>query len=859
MIGLAQSPGIAVNRAIALCLMLVIILGITINHLDLSDDPYRCKALMQEGSWLNAPDDNGSRAPFTKWQPQGCMLHEYQKEEIVDCMEGRHMLFFGDSTTRQIFYGMARLLDEEKANEVRDDITTKHSIHDMEFGGVRLMQIWDPLMQAGKASTIVEEQLELYRQERLHPVPIEEQKGPAFVFMGVGIWFAAKFEEGVSLDNFKTVFKNVSDIVQNNDFAPFGTQRMDPRDGVGADMFLAPVAVPFYDEMPDYRKTGIASNPGEIEAIDEFLETVEENSGINMLWSYPALSHDQMGVMEDLENGFHVIDSVSEIKAQILLNLRCNAKLDIQNGYPYNRTCCTDYGQRSLIQLIILALGIIYVGATALFETMALCSKQPPTSYFGNLDVATFITALLACYWADRTQSFAKGSKEYITFDFNLLTALCFFTGFILLAKSKPPPPRPGSQAAPVPATLEDTKLLSRDQTDEWKGWMQAIILVYHWTGASRDLDIYIGVRLLVAAYLFQTGYGHAVFFSTKKDFSFKRVVLVLLRLNLLSCALPFVMNTDYMFYYFAPLVSFWFLIIYAVFAIGQKYNDNTYALITKIAISVVICPGVMLYTPFQAWVFDVLHLVFRIDWDLDEWQFRLGLDGLVVYAGVLMGIASVRTKIFHQILTQSYGLAGVVGILSFPAYWWVVVSSTETKQDYNCMHPILSFIPIMGFIAARNITPLARTWYSRSFAWLGRCSLETFTLQFHILLAADTKGVLLLDIFQGDGSLLGDRWRALVVIVPLFLWISSRVADATGGMVKLLTKDWTSSSEQDEEFDLDHKADAEPLMGSGSWYSSLNLELITRHIPSNTSWVNNIKIRSAAMLVFLWVLNLLY
>ncbi|KAF7555149.1 hypothetical protein G7Z17_g2345 [Cylindrodendrum hubeiense] len=858
MVVLAQTPGVALTRVMVLCLMLVVILGITINHLDLSDDPYRCKALMQEGSWLDTPDANGSRAPYTKWQPQGCMLHEYQKEEISDCMEGRHMLFYGDSTTRQVYYAMARLLDEEKANEVQNDSTTLHLTHDLEFGGVRMIQIWDPLMEPGSASDTVDQQLELYHVEKQHPVPIEEQQGPAFVFMGVGIWFAAKLEVGVSLERFKTAFQNVSDTVQNNHFAPFGTRRMDPRDGVGSDIFLAPVAVPFYEDMPEDRKTGVASNPGEIEAIDEFLRDVEEESGINMLWSYPALSRDQKGVMESLANGFHVINSVAEAKAQILLNLRCNAKLDTQSGFPYNRTCCTDYGQRSFVQLIILALGIIYVGATAGSEIIALCSQQPSTSSFYNLDVATFITTLLACYWADRTQSFAKGSKEYVKFDFYLLTALCFIVGFVLLARSKAPPPRPGSQAAPAPAVLQDTNPLSRDQTDEWKGWMQAIILVYHWTGASRDLDIYIGVRLLVAAYLFQTGYGHAVFFSTKKDFSFKRVAGVLLRLNLMSCALPFVMNTDYMFYYFAPLVSFWFIIIYALFAIGQKYNDNTYALLVKIAISVAICPGVMLFTPVQEWVFGVLHLVFRIDWDLTEWQFRLGLDGLVVYVGILMGIASVRTKIFHRTLTQSHGLAGVVGFLSLPAYWWVAVNGAETKQDYNCMHPLLSFIPIIGFIAARNISPLARTWYSRSFAWLGRCSLETFTLQFHILLAADTKGVLLLDAFQGDGSLLGDRWRALLVIVPVFLWISSRMADATGGLVKLLTKEWTSSSEQDDEYDLEDKADAEPLMRSGSWYSSFS-EPITRHMPSNGSWINNIKIRSAAMLVLLWALNLLY
>lgn len=46
--------------------------------------------------------------------------------------------------------------------------------------------------------------------------------------------------------------------------------------------------------------------------------------------------------------------------------------------------------------------------------------------------------------------------------------------------------------------------------------------------------------------------------------------------------------------------------------------------------------------------------------------------------------------------------------------------------------------------------------------------------------MASDTKGVLSLGIFNGDGSLRHDRWREFILITPIFLWTSWQVSSAT-------------------------------------------------------------------------------
>lgn len=104
-----------------------------------------------------------------------------------------------------------------------------------------------------------------------------------------------------------------------------------------------------------------------------------------------------------------------------------------------------------------------------------------------------------------------------------------------------------------------------------------------------------------------------------------------MVRLNLLTVLLAYIMDTDYLSYYFAPLVSMWFLVIYGTMAVFSQYNDRTPILIAKIVASMVVVTWFMNERIFLENLFRFLEQVCNIHWDAREWTFRVTLDLWIV------------------------------------------------------------------------------------------------------------------------------------------------------------------------------------------------------------------------------------
>lgn len=476
---------------------------------------------------------------------------------------------------------------------------------------------------------------------------------------------------------------------------------------------------------------------------------------------------------------------------------------------------------------------------------------------------AMLFLALALCYsyFADRTQIFPKSQKLYSPMEFRNLCLIALVLGSLSFRRS-----------ASKMAT--EQPFLSRDQTEEWKGWMQFGILIYHYTGASGTLEIYKVIRILVASYLFLTGFGHTVYFYQKADFSFRRCVSVLVRLNMLSCLLPYIMKTDYLFYYFAPLLTFWYSVIYLTMKAGRSGNHSTGFLLGKILISAMLVTA-LIRTPgiLEGGLF-VLERTCRIHWNVNEWRFRLQLDNYIVYVGMICGIFVVRisailhgdqkdNKTLHKFVRSYWPQirlsAIATSLLAVPIFWHFGHRSKD-KYLYNAWVPYISWVPILSFVFLRNCSRYTRSFHLSIFSWLGRHSLETFTLQFHIWLAGDTKGLLAFRLFGLKTSIYG-RWLDFVCITVIFFWLSCHISAATATITAWIVGSRTGEMEDEGEIQLElprTKSRAEPKAQAGHNIYDIRGVTIISFGGLYRLFQVDLRFRVLIILGFMWILNLL-
>ncbi|KAI0145989.1 Cas1p-domain-containing protein [Hypoxylon sp. NC0597] len=735
------------------------LLGLYRNYLFVQDDPYRCRLLFHDGTWSPS-----ASSVIRKWEPKGCRMVEYSRDTIIDCMSGRKIILAGDSTIRQIFFAAARRLDPGlPKSEVKDVLAVngKHENLSFRVDDVEVEFIWDPWLNSTALNNTFED---FHAPSTSFPErTVREESEPpiALSILGApGLW-AARYGGDDYLEIFKRGVDSVILYLSYNfdESIESSTSKADYFQATANQILLAPVQVPEYNNLSLDRSKTIT--PKRVHEMNDYLSQLSPHQLSHVPWVYNHISSDpEEGFGAD---GLHASDSIAALKLDIALNARCNAEIKAHKR-SFKGTCCIGESRNLLYEFAL----ILWV-VTMIFRSWSIClfvmERQPllqvELARAGDIIVST----LVLCWFCDGRSVVGKVERNYQQNEFISVCLLWLVASILTLRKNCRSPGEPlllANESKWNPPGYRGPGYLSRDHSDEIKGLMQGFILLYHYHYASQTLWVYKIIRLFISGYLYLSGYGHTLYLMKTNNFSLKRIAAILFRLNFLSAILPYMMGTDYSSYYFASVITFWYIILFGMLRFFRSYNQDLRWLIMKVVATAILtdwltsAPGV-LETTVKA-----LHVVFGMSWNPEEMRFRLRLDRYIIFVGVVIAAlvhnasarrARIILPLGHAISIRPHNsnvLVNIICAAGIIVFLYLTQFNLHEKQQYNQIHPFVSWIPILCFVVLRNSHHVARHAYLALPAALGKISLETYVLQYHIWLGGDATAKLTFGLWEG-------------------------------------------------------------------------------------------------------------
>ncbi|KAL8165192.1 UNVERIFIED_CONTAM: N-acetylneuraminate 9-O-acetyltransferase [Gekko kuhli] len=428
------------------------------------------------------------------WQPHSCMMHKYKSGEAKDCLADKHITFIGDSRIRQLFYSFVKLINPQIKEE-----GNKHGNIPFEdkTSSLKVDFLWYPEVNGSM-------------KQRIKSWTEGSSPKPHIIIAGAATW-SIKIHNGSNeaLTQYKINITSIAPLLEKL--------------AKSSDVYWV-LQDPVYEDMLSESRKMITNE--KIDAYNEAAVSILNSSSKNSKARVKVFSASKVIAEETITqslDGLHLPESSREMSAMILMNVYCNKVMK-----PIDGSCCQPRPPITLIQ----KLAFCFFGASAIgylilvlirrnnhrknkpSTDMESGEEKKPTT---NTSAVSTLETLLLClcklglimayfYLCDRANLFMKENKFYTHSSFFIPIIYILVLGVFYTENTK------------------ETKVLNREQTDEWKGWMQLVILIYHISGASTFLPVYMHIRVLVAAYLFQTGYGHFSYFWIKGDFGIYRV-----------------------------------------------------------------------------------------------------------------------------------------------------------------------------------------------------------------------------------------------------------------------------------------------------------------------------------------------
>jgi hypothetical protein len=298
--------------------------------------------------------------------------------------------------------------------------------------------------------------------------------------------------------------------------------------------------------------------------------------------------------------------------------------------------------------------------------------------------------------------------------------------------------------------------LLSRPQTEEWKGWMQFAFIMYHY---YRAWSAYNWIRVFVSSYVWMTGFGNFLYFDKKKDFTIERIVSMVIRINYFPVLLSWVTGVSLDLYYVVPLHTEGFFMTLITCRLALYLEERKRMSYHKSRIVAILISLLVHVLFFETPAVNSL-LIFS-----KEIHFRFQADKYSAWMGILFGYVwthlstymtwahggstadNTTTSIVARPAVSVCQTLGGIGLIIF---WYKQFGYMTEKTEYNAIHPYVFIIPLTGWLMIRNSCRYMTEYHSSFLEFLGRNTLETYVLQFHLFMNHQVQFIPM--VFPGSG-----------------------------------------------------------------------------------------------------------